>query len=78
MILIFSIANVEHFLNYFKTAWKLLQMKNETIQWLGFSLQVFFTLGIGIWVKIGRGKVGLLGNIMVKTHVPTLKFDNVF
>ena len=72
MKLIFSIANFAQFLNYFKTAWTLLQMKNEIIQWLGF------TLGIGIWVKIGRGKVGLLGNIMVKTPVPTLKFDNVF
>ena len=31
-----------------------------------------------IWVQIGRGKVGLSGNIQVKSYIPKSKFDNVF
>ena len=33
----------------------------------------FFTLGTDIWVQKGRGKVGLWGNILVKSKVcPTI------
>ena len=32
----------------------------------GLSLHVLFTSETDIWVKIGRGKVGLSGNILVK------------
>ena len=35
-------------------------------------------LGTDIWVQKGRGKVGLWGNILVKSHIPKSKFDNVF
>ena len=38
----------------------------------------FFTLKIHIWVQIGRGKVGLSGNILVKSHNPKSKFHNFF
>ena len=38
----------------------------------------FFSLGTDIWVQIGRGKVGLSGNIQVKSYIPKSKFDNVF
>ena len=30
------------------------------------------------WVQIGRGKVGLSGNIQIKSYIPKSKFDNVF
>ena len=38
----------------------------------------FFTSETDIWVQIGRGKVGLLGNILVTSYIPKSKFDNVF
>ena len=43
----------------------------------GFSLHVFFTLGTDIWAQIGRGKVGLSGNTLIKSHIPKSKFDVV-
>ena len=39
---------------------------------------LFFTLGKEILVQKVRGKVGLSGNILVKSHIPKSKFDNVF
>ena len=44
----------------------------------GLSLHVFFTPETDIRVQIGRGKVGLSGNIQVKSYIPKSKFDNVF
>ena len=44
----------------------------------GLSLHVCFTSETDIWVQIGRGKVGLSGNIQVKSYIPKSKFDNVF
>ena len=44
----------------------------------GLNLLVFFTSETDIWVQIGRGKVGLSGNIQVKSYIPKSKFDNVF
>ena len=44
----------------------------------GLSLHVFYTSETDIWVKIGRGKVGLSGNIQVKIIYSKTKFDNVF
>ena len=45
----------------------------------GLSLHVFFfTSETDILVQIGRGKVGLSGNIQVKSYIPKSKFDNVF
>ena len=41
----------------------------------GLSLHVCFTSETDIWVQIGRGKVGLLGNIQVKSYIPKSKFD---
>ena len=37
-----------------------------------------FTSETDIWVQIGRGKVGLRGNILVKSYIQNSKFDNVF
>ena len=37
-----------------------------------------FTSETDIWVQIGRGKVGLSGNILVKSYILKSKFDNVF
>ena len=37
----------------------------------------FFTSKTDIWVQIGRGKVGLSGNIQVKSYIPKSKFDSV-
>ena len=37
----------------------------------------FFTSKTDIWVQIGRGKVGLSGNIQVKSYILKSKFDNV-
>ena len=31
-----------------------------------------------MWVQKGRGKVGLPGNILVKSNIPKTIFDNVF
>ena len=31
-----------------------------------------------MWVQKGRGKVGLLGNILVKSNILKTIFDNVF
>ena len=39
------------------------------------SLHIFFTLGTDIWVQKGREKVGLSGNILVKSNIPKSKFD---
>ena len=37
-----------------------------------------FTSETDILVQIGRGKVGLSGNILVKSYIQNSKFDNVF
>ena len=37
-----------------------------------------FTLGTDIWLQKRRGKEGLSGNILVKSHIPKLNFDNFF
>ena len=42
------------------------------------AYMVFFTSETDIWVQIGRGKVGLSGNILVKSNITKSKFDNVF
>ena len=34
-----------------------------------------FTSETDIWAQIGRGKVGLSGNIQVKSYIPKSKFD---
>ena len=45
---------------------------------VGTSGPRFFTSGRDIWAEIGRGKVGLSGNILVKSNFTKSKFDNVF
>ena len=39
---------------------------------------VVFNSGTDVRVEIGRGKVGHLGNILVKSYIPKSKFDNAF
>ena len=51
---------------------------NKIILWWGLQTPRFFTSGRDIWAQIGRGKEGLLGNILVKSNIPKSKFDNVF
>ena len=36
---------------------------------------MMFTLGTDIWAQLGMRKVGMLGNILVKSHIQKLKFD---
>ena len=51
---------------------------NKIILWWGLKVPRFFTSGRDIWAQIGRGKEGLLGNILVKSNIRKSKFDNVF
>ena len=39
---------------------------------------MYYTISFWVLVQIGRGKVGLTGNILVKSNIPKSKFDNVF
>ena len=61
-----------------KSHWKHWQNMQKLYCGRGLSLHVFFTSETYIWVQIGRGKVGLSGNIQVKSYFPKSKFDNVF
>ena len=61
-----------------KSHWKHRQHMQKLYCGRGLSLQVCFTSETDIWVQIGRGKVGLSGNIQVKSYIPKSKFDNVF
>ena len=51
---------------------------NKIILWWGLQAPRIFTSGSDIWAQIGRGKEGLLGNILVKSNIRKSKFDNVF
>ena len=51
---------------------------NKIILWWGLQAPRFLTSGRDIWVQIVRGKVGLSGNILVKSNIPKSKFDSVF
>ena len=50
---------------------------NDTkiILWWGLQAPRFFTSGRDIWAEIGWGKVGLSGNILVKSNIPKSTFD---
>ena len=48
---------------------------NKIILWWGLQAPRFLTSGRDIWVQIVRGKVGLSGNILVKSYIPKSKFD---
>ena len=37
---------------------------------------LYVTLGIDIWFQIGRGNVGLLGNILVNSLIHTFQIPN--
>ena len=58
-----------------KSHWKHWQHMQKLYCGRGLSLHVFFTSETDIWVQIGRGKVGLSGNIQVKSYIPKSKFD---
>ena len=49
-----------------KSHWKHWQKVHKLYCGRGLSLHVVFTSETDIWVQIGRGKVGLSGNILVK------------
>ena len=51
---------------------------NKIILWWGLEAPRFLTSGRDIWTQIVRGKVGLSGNILVKSNIAKSKFDNVF
>ena len=51
---------------------------NKVKLWWGLQAPRVLTSGRDIWVKIGRGKLGLSGNILVKSNSPKSKFENVF
>ena len=61
-----------------KSHWKHWQHLQKLYCGRGLSLHVCFTSETDIWVQIGRGKVGLSGNMLVKSYIPKSKFDNVF
>ena len=44
------------------------------LKYAGGRWGCYGTLGIDICVQIGRGKVGLWGNILVKSNIPKSKF----
>ena len=48
--------------------------KRYTVVW-ALAYMFFFTSETDIWVQIGRRKVGLSGNILVKLYIPKSKFD---
>ena len=58
-----------------KLHWKHWQNMQKLYCGWGLGLHVFFTSETDIWVQIGRGKVGLSGNIQVKSYIPKSKFD---
>ena len=58
-----------------KSHWKHWQHMQKLYCCRGLSLHVCFTSETDIWVQIGRGKVGLSGNIQVKSYIPKCKFD---
>ena len=47
----------------------------KIILWWGLQAPHFLTSGRDIWAQIVRGKVGLSGNILVKSYIPKSKFD---
>ena len=51
---------------------------NKIILWWGLQAPRFLTSGRDIWAQIVRGKVGLSGNILVKSNIVKSKSDNVF
>ena len=53
---------------------------NDTkiILWWELQASRFLTPGRDIWAQIVRGKVGLSGNILVKSHIGKSKFDSAF
>ena len=61
-----------------KSHWKHWQNMQKLYCGRGLSLNGYFTSETDLWVQIGRGKVGLSGNIQVKSYIPKSKFDNVF
>ena len=48
---------------------------NKIILWWGLQAPRFFTSGRDIWAEICSGKVGLSGNLLVKSSIPKSKFD---
>ena len=51
---------------------------NKIILWLGLQAPRFLTSGRDVWAQIVRGKVGLSGNILVKSNIAKSKFNSVF
>ena len=58
-----------------KSHWKHWQNVQKLYCGRDLSRHVFFTLETDIWVQIGRRKVGLSGNILVKLYIAKSKFD---
>ena len=48
---------------------------NKIILLWGLQAPRFLTSGRDVWVQIFSGKVGLSGNILVKSYIPKSKFD---
>ena len=51
---------------------------NQILLWWGLLAPGFLTSGRDIWAQIGRGKVGLSGNILVKSNIAESKSDSIF
>ena len=45
---------------------------------VGALAYTFFTIRTDLWVQKGRVKVGLLGSILLKSHIPKSTFDSIF